>query len=95
VIAEDLDVFLSDFGLVCTANSVSFTGLLDQPGELLGLGQTEAVSIAAVLTCKTADATAAALRSGVVVTVNGGQYAVRERLPEDDGAFTKFTLRKP
>jgi riboflavin synthase alpha subunit len=92
--AENLDVFLGDFGVPCTAGGQSFLGLLDQPGEVMGLGQTEAVSIAYVLTVKTSAATAANLRSGSSVTANGVAYTVRERLPEDDGAFTRFTLRK-
>lgn len=92
--AENLDVFLGDFGVTCLAGGQTFLGLLDQPGEVLGLGQTEAVSIAYVLTVKTSAATAANLRGGSTVTVNGTAYTVRERLPEDDGAFTRFTLRK-
>lgn len=92
--AENLDVFLADFGVTCVAGGQNFLGLLDQPGEVLGLGQTEAVSIAYVLTVKTSAAATANLRGGSTVTVGGTAYTVRERLPEDDGAFTRFTLRK-
>jgi hypothetical protein len=93
--SADLDVFLADFGKPCSTASLSgFMGILDMPGELLTLGQADAVSVGYTLLLKTADATAAGLRSGVAVVHNGVSYTAKERLPEDDGAFTRFTLRK-
>jgi hypothetical protein len=92
--AENLSVFLADFGVPCSANSVNFVGVLDMPSELIGLGHGDVVSNAYTLLVQTTDGQAAGLASGVAVTANGVVYVVRERLLEDDGAFTRFTLRK-
>lgn len=91
---ENLDVFLQDFGVTVTAGGQTFLGLLDQPGEMLGLGSIDAVSIAYVLTVKSHDASNAGLRGGVQLVADGRTYTVKERLPDDDGAFCRLTLRK-
>lgn len=101
---ENLDVFLADFGVSWTvAGNPSYLGIFDMPGELIGLGHGDVVSDAYTLQVKTAEARAASLASGSVVTLTGDRmppglsgaaFTVRERLPEDDGAFTRFTLRK-
>lgn len=97
-ISEDLDVFLADHGELCTVTGKpSFLAIFDMPGQVIGLGHVDAVSNEYSILCKTTDAIAAALAHGVVVTVSGKgggiAYTVRERLPEDDGAFTRFTLK--
>ena len=92
--AENLDVFLSDMGVPCAVGSVAFMGIFDTPSELVGLGHGDVVSNAYTLTVKTSDGIAAGLVSGAVVTVNGNLFYARERLVEDDGAFTRFNLRK-
>ncbi len=38
MIAEGLDVFLADFGVVCTSGGQTFKGLLDTPDETLNMG---------------------------------------------------------
>lgn len=101
---ENLDVFMADFAVTCTVVGFpSFLGIFDMPGELIGVGHGDVVSDAYTLQVKTADARAVSLASGSVVTLsgdrmppglNGTAFTVRERLPEDDGAFTRFTLRK-
>ncbi|NDC35855.1 MAG: hypothetical protein EBZ51_10885, partial [Synechococcaceae bacterium WB9_2_112] len=35
-LTEDLDQFLNDFGLSCTAGAVTALGILDMPGRVLG-----------------------------------------------------------
>ena len=37
-ITEDLDVFMADFGLSCTAGATTAKGILDMPGEVVAGG---------------------------------------------------------
>lgn len=92
--AENLDVFLREFGLPCTAGASSFTGILDTPDESMSMAGVSVLSTMYELRCKTSDATAAALVSGSGITVNAVAYVVRDVMLEDDGAFTKLTLSR-
>lgn len=100
---ENLDVFLADFAISWTKGGPSYLGIFDMPGELIGMGHGDVVSDAYTLQVKTVDARTESLASGSTVTLsgdrmppglNGQSFTVRERLPEDDGAFTCYTLRK-
>lgn len=89
---EDLDAFLADFGLPCVAGVVSFTGILDQPDEVLNLTHADALSREYDLTYKTAAVT---LTRGGALTVDGVAFTVREAPRQiDDGAFTRARLSK-
>lgn len=92
--AENLDVFMQDFGVPCQVRSYTFTGIFDMPSQTIGVGHGDVVSNEYSLLVKTADATAGGIRGGSTITINGQVFVVRERLLEDDGAFTRFTLRK-
>jgi hypothetical protein len=89
---EDLGAFLEDFGVPCRAGAVNFTGLLDQPDELMQLQRASAHSRQYELTYIT---TAVALTRDQEVTVNGVAYTVREAPRQvDDGAFSRALLSK-
>lgn len=91
--AEDLGVFLGDFGVPCVApNGHAFTGILDTPDEVMNMAGVNVQSTMYALTVKTSDVQAAALDNGVAVTVNGQAFTVRGVLLRDDGAFTVVTL---
>lgn len=91
-IVEDLDAFVEDFGVSCSAGGVSFTGLLDQPDELMDLQRITAHSRQYLLTYKTAAVT---LTRDVAVTVAGVAYTVREAPRQvDDGAFSRVLLSR-
>lgn len=90
--AEDLSVFLADFGVPCIAGAAQFMGLLDQPDQLLDLQRASAHSRQYELTYRTAQAV---LVRDQAVTVNGGAYTVREAPRQvDDGAFSRVLLTK-
>lgn len=89
---EDLDAFLADFGLPCVAGATVFTGLLDQPDEILELARAAVHSREFDLTYRTSAVT---LARGAALTVAGVAYTVRE-VPRqrDDGAFSRVRLSK-
>jgi hypothetical protein len=94
VFAENLDVFLRDFGVPCTANGRTFIGILDTPDETLNMAGVNQLSTMYLLTVKTSDVTAAALVSGNSITVNATAYVVRDVMLDDDGALSHLTLSK-
>jgi hypothetical protein len=90
--AEDLSVFLADFGVACSAGAVSFVGIVDQPDEILELARAGAVSRQYELTYRS---DAVTLTRGGAVTVAGVAYQVREAPRQvDDGAFSRALLTK-
>lgn len=90
--AEDLQPYLADFGVPCVAGSVTFTGLLDQPDELLDLTRVNVHSRQYELTYITAQA---ALVREQDITVNGVAYIVREAPRQvDDGVFSRAILTR-
>lgn len=91
-IVEDLAAFLADFGVECSAGVVQFTGLLDQPDELMDLQRVSAHSRQYELTYRTAQVT---LARDQAVTAGGVSYVVREAPRQvDDGAFSRVLLSK-
>jgi len=92
--AENLDVFLRDFGVACSKGSVAWTGILDTPDETLSLAGVNVLSTMYQLRMKTSDASAAAIASGDAITVNGQPFIVRDVVLQDDGLFTVLTLSK-
>jgi hypothetical protein len=90
-LSEDLNQFLNDFGLSCTAGAVSALGILDMPGRVLA-ADGMVISTDYVLTAKASDF--GALLYGDALTVAGVNYQVREVLKIDDGAFVEISLTK-
>lgn len=90
MISEDLDLFLADFGLPVTAGSVSGTGILDMPTQVVADGML--LSTDYKLTVRTADF--GGLLYGDAITVEGVNYQVREAMKLDDGALTELYLTK-
>jgi hypothetical protein len=88
---EDLNQFLNDFGVSCTAGAVSALGILDMPGRVIG-ADGMVLTTDYVLTAKASDF--GGLLYGDAMTVNGTNYSVREVLRIDDGAFVEVSLTK-
>jgi hypothetical protein len=87
---EDLNLFLDDFGVSCTAGAVSALGILDMPGQVISDGMVLTTDY--TLTARTADF--GGLLYGDGITVDGVNYQVRENRKLDDGAFVEIGLIK-
>ena len=91
---EDLDGFLADHGVPCTAGGFAFTGMLDAPGEVITVGIQDVVSNDYQLTVTTATIGAAAIRYGTAISVAGVSYMAKVVVPVDDGAFSSIHLSR-
>ena len=85
---EDLDIFLEDFGVSCTAGAITALGILDMPGETVSGGMV--ISTEYMLTAKASDF--GGLLYGDSITVDGQSYKVHDNLPIEDGAFCLVAL---
>jgi hypothetical protein len=88
--AEDLNLFLDDFGVSCTAGAVSALGILDMPSQIISGDMV--LSTDYTLTARAADF--GGLKYGDSITVAGTAYQVRETRLIDDGAFVEIGLMK-
>jgi hypothetical protein len=86
---ENLDVFLADFGVSCTAGAVTALGILNMPGEVLMDGMV--ISTDYSLIAKAEDF--GNLLYGDAITVDGTSYQVRETIRLDDGKMCKIFLQ--
>jgi len=89
-ITEDLDIFLADFGVSCTAGAVTANGILDMPSQILSDGMV--LSTDYTLTARASDF--GSLIRGNSITVDGIAYTVRETMLIDDGKFVQIALQK-
>ena len=89
-LTEDLNVFLDDFGVSCTAGAVTALGLLDMPTQVVA-GEM-VLTTDYTLTARFADF--GALVYGDSITVAGLIYQVREVRQLDDGAFCEIGLMR-
>ncbi len=89
-ITEDLNGFLDDFGVSCTAGAVSALGILDMPSQIISGDMV--LSTDYTLTARNADF--GSLKYGDAITVAGVAYTVRETRLIDDGAFVEIGLQK-
>lgn len=89
-IAEDLDVFLSDFGVSVTAGAVSGVGILDMPGESV-MGDM-VISNGYRLTCRVDSF--GWLGYGDLITADGQAYRVQENKQISDGRFCSIELER-
>lgn len=88
--AEDLNLFLDDFGVSCTAGAVSALGILDMPTQVLSGDMV--LSTDYTLTARTSDF--GNLIHGAAITVDGTLYTVRDNRLLDDGKFCEIALQK-
>lgn len=89
-ITEDLDIFLADFGVSCTAGAVTANGILDMPSQILSDGMV--LSTDYTLTARASSF--GSLIRGNSITVDGVAYTVRETMLIDDGKFVQIALQK-
>jgi hypothetical protein len=86
---ENLEVFLADFGVSCSAGAVSALGILDMPGQVLMDGAV--VNTDYTLTARAVDF--GSLLYGDSIVVNSDLYSVREVLLLDDGRMMQAGLQ--
>ena len=89
-ITEDLDIFLADFGVSCTAGAVTANGILDMPSQILSDGMV--LSTDYNLTARASNF--GSLIRGDSITVDSVAYTVRETMLIDDGKFVQIALQK-
>ena len=89
-ITEDLDIFLADFGVSCTAGAVTANGILDMPSQILSDGMV--LSTDYTLTARASNF--GSLIRGNSITVDSVAYTVREIMLIDDGKFVQIALQK-
>lgn len=89
-LTEDLSIFLADFGVVCTAGSVTGRGILDMPTQVLAGDQI--LSTEYVLTARAVDFGNLAYGSGI--EVDGLMYEVRDTRLIDDGRMCELSLSR-
>ena len=89
-ITEDLDGFLADFGVSCTAGATTANGILDMPSQVISDGMVLTTDY--TLTARTSKF--GSLIRGDSITVDGAAYTVRETMLISDGKFVQIALQK-
>ena len=89
-ITEDLDVFLADFGVSCTAGATTANGILDMPSQVVSDGMV----LTTDYTLTTRASNFGSLVRGDSITVDGTSYTVRETMLIDDGKFVQIALQR-
>lgn len=89
-ITEDLDIFLADFGVSCTAGATTANGILDMPSQVISDGMVLTTDY--TLTARTS--AFGGLIRGDSITVDGTAYTVRETMLIDDGKFVQLGIQK-
>ncbi len=90
MITEDLNLFLEDFGVTCTAGAVTALGILDMPSQVVADGMVLTTDYK--VTCRAS--VFGGLKYGDAITVDGAAYTVRENMLIDDGKFCEIMLQK-
>lgn len=89
-ITEDLDIFLADFGVSCTAGAITALGILDMPSQIISDGMV----LSTDYTLTTRASNFGNLIRGASITVDGTAYTVRETMLLDDGKFVQLGIQK-
>ena len=87
---EDLDIFLADFGVSCTAGAVTANGILDMPSQILSDGMV--LSTDYTLTARASDF--GDLLYGSQISVNGAAFTVRDTQLISDGKMVQIALQR-
>jgi len=87
---EDLNIFLADFGVSCTAGATTADGILDMPSQVISDGMVLTTDY--TLTTRTSNF--GTLIRGDSITVDGVSYTVRETMLMDDGKFVQLGIQK-
>ncbi len=89
-LSEDLDIFLADFGVSCTAGSTTANGILDMPSQVISDGMVLTTDY--TLTARASNF--GSLIRGDSITVDGTAYTVRETMLLDDGKFVQLGIQR-
>ena len=89
-LTEDLDIFLADFGVSCTAGATTAKGILDMPSQVISDGMV----LTTDYTLTTRTSAFGSLIRGDSITVDGAAYTVRETMLISDGKFVQIALQK-
>ena len=89
-ITEDLDSFLVDFGVSCTAGATTANGILDMPSQVISDGMV----LTTDYTLTTRASNFGSLIRGDSITVDGTAYTVRETMLLDDGKFVQLAIQR-
>jgi hypothetical protein len=89
-LTEDLDIFLVDFGVSCTAGSTTANGILDMPSQVISDGMVLTTDY--TLTARASNF--GSLIRGDSITVDGTAYTVRETMLIDDGKFVQLGIQR-
>jgi hypothetical protein len=89
-LTEDLDIFLADFGVSCTAGATTANGILDMPSQVISDGMVLTTDY--TLTARASNF--GSLIRGDSITVDGTAYTVRETMLLDDGKFVQLGIQK-
>jgi hypothetical protein len=87
---NDLDQFLSDFGVTVVLNGISTKGIFDIPTNVVGEGMVLTNNY--IVTIKTPSAGVPIF--GTSIVVNGLGYTVRDARMIDDGLFCEVLVAK-
>jgi hypothetical protein len=89
-LTEDLDIFLADFGVSCTAGATTANGILDMPSQVISDGMVLTTDF--TLTARASNF--GSLIRGDSITVDGTAYTVRETMLLDDGKFVQLGIQR-
>jgi hypothetical protein len=88
----DVDALLADMGVDVTIGGNTVDGLLDQEDTLTPDPETGLQVIVRQTVCRIKTGALAGVASGVLVTVDGTSYRIRDKRLEGDGALTVLVL---
>ena len=88
--AENLDIFMEDFGVTCISGAVTALGILNMPSQVLSDGMVLTTDY--TLTAKASEF--GTLIRGDSITVEAIAYTVRETMFVTDGKFVEIALQK-
>lgn len=89
-LTEDLDIFLADFGVSCTAGATTANGILDMPSQVISDGMVLTTDF--TLTARASNF--GSLIRGDSITVDGTAYTIRETMLLDDGKFVQLGIQR-